>query len=186
MALIKCTECNHDVSDKAQACPSCGAPVDVEQIDGGAAFTIDEEKAKSVISDKKNKHVNPIISWAVIGIAVYFLYSQIPALPVAPITAAAPTNASTAANSTQPSTDDNLTNVGYTGCITESYYDELNSAVTDRNNRAVQFLLDNQYCVTVNEKLEFSVIDRGFLTSEIRIYVNDASVVLFVPSEMIR
>lgn len=26
--LIKCTECNHDVSDKAAACPNCGAPVE--------------------------------------------------------------------------------------------------------------------------------------------------------------
>lgn len=27
MALIKCGECNHDVSDKAAACPKCGAPI---------------------------------------------------------------------------------------------------------------------------------------------------------------
>lgn len=27
MALIKCPECNNEVSDKAAACPKCGAPV---------------------------------------------------------------------------------------------------------------------------------------------------------------
>lgn len=27
MALIKCSECNREVSDKAVACPGCGAPV---------------------------------------------------------------------------------------------------------------------------------------------------------------
>ncbi len=27
MALIKCTECENDVSDKANACPRCGAPI---------------------------------------------------------------------------------------------------------------------------------------------------------------
>lgn len=27
MALIKCTECGHEVSDKATNCPHCGAPV---------------------------------------------------------------------------------------------------------------------------------------------------------------
>lgn len=27
MALIKCTECGHDVSDKAEMCPNCGCPV---------------------------------------------------------------------------------------------------------------------------------------------------------------
>ncbi len=27
MALISCGECNHEVSDKAEACPKCGAPI---------------------------------------------------------------------------------------------------------------------------------------------------------------
>lgn len=31
MALIKCTECGHEVSDKAQTCPNCGAPVSLAQ-----------------------------------------------------------------------------------------------------------------------------------------------------------
>ena len=29
MALIKCSECGHDVSDKAPACPYCGCPMEV-------------------------------------------------------------------------------------------------------------------------------------------------------------
>lgn len=28
MALIKCTECGHEVSDKASACPNCGCPIE--------------------------------------------------------------------------------------------------------------------------------------------------------------
>ena len=27
MALIKCNECGHEVSDKASACPNCGCPI---------------------------------------------------------------------------------------------------------------------------------------------------------------
>ncbi len=27
MALIKCKDCNNDVSDSAEACPKCGAPI---------------------------------------------------------------------------------------------------------------------------------------------------------------
>ncbi len=27
MALIKCNECNQEVSDKAESCPKCGAPI---------------------------------------------------------------------------------------------------------------------------------------------------------------
>lgn len=29
MALIKCSECGHDVSDKATSCPNCGCPIEV-------------------------------------------------------------------------------------------------------------------------------------------------------------
>ena len=32
MALIKCTECNSEVSDKASACPKCGAPINHSKI----------------------------------------------------------------------------------------------------------------------------------------------------------
>jgi predicted amidophosphoribosyltransferase len=31
MALIKCSECGKDVSDKATACPNCGAPIGSER-----------------------------------------------------------------------------------------------------------------------------------------------------------
>lgn len=31
MALIKCTECGKEVSDKAVACPNCGAPITSKQ-----------------------------------------------------------------------------------------------------------------------------------------------------------
>ena len=27
MALIKCSECGHEVSDRASACPNCGCPI---------------------------------------------------------------------------------------------------------------------------------------------------------------
>jgi len=30
MALVRCGECSREVSDKASACPNCGAPIDVE------------------------------------------------------------------------------------------------------------------------------------------------------------
>lgn len=29
MALIKCTECGKEISDKATVCPNCGCPVNV-------------------------------------------------------------------------------------------------------------------------------------------------------------
>lgn len=41
MALISCSECGKQVSDKASTCPNCGAPVVVPSR-RGAAFVIDE------------------------------------------------------------------------------------------------------------------------------------------------
>ena len=32
MAMIKCSECGHDISNKAAACPFCGAPVEQEMV----------------------------------------------------------------------------------------------------------------------------------------------------------
>ncbi len=33
MSLVNCTECNNEVSDKASACPKCGAPVKHSEIE---------------------------------------------------------------------------------------------------------------------------------------------------------
>lgn len=32
MALIKCSECGKEVSDKANSCPNCGAPIKEDEI----------------------------------------------------------------------------------------------------------------------------------------------------------
>lgn len=31
MALIKCSECGSDISEKASVCPKCGCPVDIKR-----------------------------------------------------------------------------------------------------------------------------------------------------------
>lgn len=33
MALIKCPECNHEVSEKAPTCPKCGHPINREKVE---------------------------------------------------------------------------------------------------------------------------------------------------------
>ena len=68
MALIKCSECGHEVSDKASACPNCGCPASefvssiIQELDsdlGGSTETDNvEQKQNEDISDydtfKKN------------------------------------------------------------------------------------------------------------------------------------
>lgn len=48
MALIKCPECSKDVSDKAPACPNCGAPIAAASVDKkvGVDVTTIQETSK--------------------------------------------------------------------------------------------------------------------------------------------
>lgn len=55
MALIKCTECNQDVSEFAEKCPNCGCPIDIikqnfnmENEIEGHLYTIVNGKKKDV------------------------------------------------------------------------------------------------------------------------------------------
>jgi len=45
MGLIKCSECGRDVSDKATACPACGAPI-ADAAVGASIQTIEKTSKK--------------------------------------------------------------------------------------------------------------------------------------------
>ena len=47
MALIKCTECGKEFSDRAAACPNCGCPTDI--------ILEDIEKEKSIQQKRKQR-----------------------------------------------------------------------------------------------------------------------------------
>jgi len=47
MALIKCSECGHDVSDKAKTCPHCGAPVEIGLKSISIPYTINAKEHPS-------------------------------------------------------------------------------------------------------------------------------------------
>ncbi|MCU8000189.1 zinc ribbon domain-containing protein [Shewanella sp. SM95] len=48
MALINCSECNREVSDKAESCPKCGAPIlgAKESISAGSNIRTIQETSK--------------------------------------------------------------------------------------------------------------------------------------------
>jgi len=48
MALVKCAECNRDVSDQASSCPGCGAPVLVSEATARAPERLSFEDGKFV------------------------------------------------------------------------------------------------------------------------------------------
>ncbi len=58
MALIKCSECGADISEKASVCPKCGCPLDI---------------TKKVISDTKKKRHTKIIILLIIVITIIMI-----------------------------------------------------------------------------------------------------------------
>lgn len=68
MALINCSECGKEVSDKAAACPHCGNPIATEKIEKRDYLERNFWRIFALIV------VPIIIIWSVIGIvAVNFL-----------------------------------------------------------------------------------------------------------------
>ena len=49
MALITCKDCGNQVSDRAQFCPRCGAPVEIENVSGTgtSSHEADEKNCKA-------------------------------------------------------------------------------------------------------------------------------------------
>ena len=64
MALIKCSECRKDVSEKAQSCPHCGAPVTVKP----KSFRLAE-------SEGKGGCVSSFIKLIGLGLLCLFIYA---------------------------------------------------------------------------------------------------------------
>jgi ABC-type thiamin/hydroxymethylpyrimidine transport system permease subunit len=75
-------------------------------------------------------------------------------------------------------------NSGYVGCITGDDLSEFVSAAVNNDNRHMDSLLGN-VCFAIGG-LDFSMVDQGFMTSEIKVYVGNDSFNLFVPAEAAR
>ncbi|OOZ41631.1 hypothetical protein BOW53_02830 [Solemya pervernicosa gill symbiont] len=74
---------------------------------------------------------------------------------------------------------------GYPGCISEDLFDQMVSALVKKDDRAVGYLLKNG-CVMAKSGLPITVLDRGWGTSKVRVYIGDQSVVLWTNSENIQ
>jgi len=93
MALIKCEECRHDVSTKADKCPNCGAPVKYKEANESQPIKSVNTKKESkeplqnlLGKSKKSKEESSIAGWIfgiiflVFGLLVLFTGSIITAL----------------------------------------------------------------------------------------------------------
>lgn len=53
MALIKCTECGKEISDKAQSCPNCGCPIEAAPY-GTVKIKVSVLKSSSGLNGNQN------------------------------------------------------------------------------------------------------------------------------------
>ena len=72
----------------------------------------------------------------------------------------------------------------YFGCLTDDLLDEFTGAANKKDYRQLRALLGSG-CYVI-EGLRFSTVDVGFLTSQIRVYAGDSSMILHVPTEAVR
>lgn len=82
MALIKCNECGNEVSDKANACPKCGAPIEKtqEQINEEAEKKSTPQNTTSQTNVKKNstwKIIIPIVI-VILGVFAFLTFQNNP------------------------------------------------------------------------------------------------------------
>lgn len=72
----------------------------------------------------------------------------------------------------------------YVGCVSEAALDEFIDAAVANDTRQIQ-ALTGSVCISI-EGLQFSVVDRGWSKSQVRVYGNGQSALLWTVSEAIR
>lgn len=72
MALIKCIECENEVSDKAKTCPKCGAPVELSIVPSN---DLSSQQSPTNTTYKSGSFMNKVI--IVIIILVLLMLMQI-------------------------------------------------------------------------------------------------------------
>ncbi|MCY4304938.1 MAG: hypothetical protein OXC62_09220 [Aestuariivita sp.] len=73
----------------------------------------------------------------------------------------------------------------YAGCTTKQLLDEFITAASKNDLRHINALLYSSDCINL-DGLQFSIVDRGFVKSQIRVYVNNTSLLLWTVTEATR
>lgn len=75
-------------------------------------------------------------------------------------------------------------NAGFVGCLTEDALDEFTMASVKEDKRQMDALIGT-VCVPIGGR-DYSMVDQGFVVSEIRVYVGSDSINLFTHAEATR
>ncbi|MCL2610265.1 MAG: hypothetical protein FWE02_01145 [Defluviitaleaceae bacterium] len=65
MALIKCNECEKEISDMAASCPGCGCPIKIQTMDSGIVLQSEDEDLPDISFSKYKKK-----AWIIGGVAL--------------------------------------------------------------------------------------------------------------------
>lgn len=81
MALIKCTECGKEISDKAEACPNCGCPVDEMDLPKNQMEELNINTDYDQESEKPKRRILKVVAVAAIviiaaGIGIFLATSS--------------------------------------------------------------------------------------------------------------
>lgn len=68
MALVNCSDCGREVSDRAPACPGCGAPVAVEAPGGPERVRTSEDSALT-----RSRGCADLIIWPAVFLVILVL-----------------------------------------------------------------------------------------------------------------
>ena len=74
---------------------------------------------------------------------------------------------------------------GVVGCLSEEALDEFMTAATNNDRRQGMELLQSGLCFGITGR-PYSIVDLGFLVTEIRVYTENGSVRLFVPTRFVQ
>lgn len=78
-------------------------------------------------------------------------------------------------------------NSGYVGCISKDALDEFTQAAVRKDERGMKYLIGKKCLFTAQlTSADVSILDRGFVTSKVRVYIGSDALELFVPSEAVR
>ena len=70
----------------------------------------------------------------------------------------------------------------FAGCLSEDALDEMLTAASHKDFRQMSVLLDSGYCQSIKGR-SYSVESMGLMTSRIRVYSDEGSILLYTPSE---
>lgn len=79
---------------------------------------------------------------------------------------------------------DRINSGGYVGCVTEDALDEFMSAAVKNDEKQMNALLGNT-CAPIGG-LEYSMVDAGIMTSQVRVYFGSDSAVVYTVAEAAR